>query len=94
MDFGEALKALKAGERVERYGWNGRGMWLVLVPGSSIPVEAERPLGKAAPELVGQTVQYQAHIDMKTAQGTIVPWLASQTDVLADDWDTVTAAGV
>jgi hypothetical protein len=86
MDFGAALSALRDGERVAREGWNGRGMWLILVPGSNITVSADRPLGAAAPELVGETVEYQPHIDMRTAQGSIVPWLASQTDLLAEDW--------
>lgn len=84
--FGGALAALKEGHRVTRHGWNGPGQWLVLVPASVIRVEASRPLGKAAPELVGHEVRYGAHIDIKTVQGAIVPWLASQTDVLAEDW--------
>lgn len=89
MDFGAALGLLKNGARVTRPGWNGRGMWLVLVPASDIIVSAGRPLGDAAPELIGNKVRYQAHIDMRTAQGTIVPWLASQSDLLADDWQEV-----
>lgn len=86
MEFGAALAALKDGKRVTRAGWNGPGQWLVLVPGSTITVEIGRPLGNAAPELVGQQVSYLPHVDMKTAQGSIVPWLASQSDLLADDW--------
>lgn len=86
MNFGEALDALKQGHQLTRSGWNGSDMWLFLVPGSTITVESGRPLGKAAPELVGRAVEYQPHIDMKTAQGTIVPWLASQSDLLAEDW--------
>ena len=39
---------------------------------------------------VGTEVEYHAHIDMKTAQGYVVPWLASQTDVLAEDWVEIT----
>lgn len=89
MNFGEALIALKAGRRVTRTGWNGHDMWLLLVPGSTITIEAGRPLGHAAPELVGTTVQYLPHIDMRTAQGAIVPWLASQSDLLAEDWTLV-----
>lgn len=72
-----------------RNGWNGKGMWLVLVPGSTITVAAGRPLGVAAPELVDQAVEYRPHIDMKTADDEIVPWVASQTDALAEDWVTV-----
>lgn len=86
MDFQQALSCLKGGRRVARQGWNGKGMFLVLVPGSEFPVTADRPFGQAAPELIGQTVKYQPHIDMFTAQGTFVPWLASQSDLLAEDW--------
>lgn len=84
MDFGEALKALKAGKKVQREGWNGKGMWLYLVPGSTFEVSEGRPLAAHIP--VGTQVEYHAHIDMKTAQGYHVPWLASQADILADDW--------
>lgn len=87
MNFGQALEALKQGKRVSRSGWNGKGMWLVLIPGSTFKVEEGRPLAKHIS--IGTEVNYHAHIDMKTAQNTIVPWLASQTDVLAEDWDII-----
>jgi hypothetical protein len=83
MNFGDALAALKEGERVARHGWNGKGMFLFLVPGSQFQVNRPPLLG-IYPE--GTTINYHAHIDMKTAQDTVVPWLASQTDVLAEDW--------
>lgn len=83
MNFGQELEALKSGQRVAREGWNGKGMFLFLVPGSTFKVNRPPLLG-IYPE--GTEVQYHAHIDMKTAHGTIVPWLASQTDVLAEDW--------
>ena len=38
----------------------------------------------------GTTIEYRPHIDMKTADGTVVPWVASQSDILADDWYFVT----
>ena len=82
-NFGEALEALKAGQKVAREGWNGKGMFLFLVPGSQFQVNRPPLLG-IYPE--GTTINYHAHIDMKTAQDTVVPWLASQTDVLANDW--------
>jgi hypothetical protein len=84
MDFGQALNLLKAGKAVARVGWNGKGMFLLLIPGSTFQVAEGRPMAKHFP--VGQEVQYHAHIDMKTAHGTVVPWLASQTDMLAEDW--------
>lgn len=83
MDFGTALKLLKEGLKVAREGWNGKGMFLFLVPGSTFKVNRPPLLGIYNE---GAEVQYHAHIDMKTAQGYIVPWLASQTDVLAEDW--------
>lgn len=82
-DFGQALKELKGGNKVARAGWNGKGMFLFLVPGSQFQVNRPPLLG-IYPE--GTTINYHAHIDMKTAQDTVVPWLASQTDVLAEDW--------
>lgn len=86
MNFSEALTAIKTGHRVARSGWNGKGMFLFLVPGSVFKVNRE-PLLSILGE--GTEVQYHGHIDMKTAQGYIVPWLASQTDLLADDWEIV-----
>jgi hypothetical protein len=85
-DFGKAIELLKSGGRVARQGWNGKGMFLFLVPGSTFKVNRPPLLGIYAE---GTEVQYHAHIDMKTAQGYVVPWLASQADMLAEDWVTV-----
>lgn len=68
MDFGDAIRALKAGKRVARAGWNGKGMWL----------EGQFPDAHSK-----MTLPY---IYMKTADGNLVPWLASQTDMLSEDW--------
>lgn len=85
MSFGLAVEALKRGERVARAGWNGKGMWLVLDPGSTVsevrPGSAYHKAGITGPFTINP------HIDMKTATGEMQPgWLASQTDMLADDW--------
>lgn len=90
MDFGQALAQLKEGKRVARDGWNGKGMFIFLVPGSTFQV-SRPPLLGIYPE--GTTINYQPHIDMRAAQGTIVPWLASQSDVLASDWGVVVEPG-
>ena len=89
MDFGTALAHLKNGRRVSRDGWNGHGMFVFLVPGSVITVHGDRPLGKAMPDLIGHEVAYRPHLDMKTVDGQVVPWAASQSDLLAEDWVTV-----
>lgn len=86
MNFGDAIAALKAGKRVRRSGWNDKGMFLFLVAGSQFKVNRE-PLLSILGE--GAVVDYHAHIDMKTAQGYVVPWLASQADMLDEDWEIV-----
>ena len=85
-NFEWALTQLKQGARVQRRGWNGKGMFLFLVPGSTFEVNRPPLLGIYPP---GTVVNYHAHIDMKTADGTVVPWLCSQTDMLANDWGLV-----
>lgn len=86
MNFGYALDRLKMGGKVARAGWNGKGMFLFLVPGSTFEVSRPPLLGIYE---AGTRINYHAHIDMKTADGFVVPWLASQTDMLAEDWSTV-----
>jgi hypothetical protein len=93
MDFGLALEALKAGKRVAREGWNGKGMWLSLTPGfkrvraASIWSENNRAYAESLPD---QVVEVLPSITMKTATGELLMgWLASQTDMLAEDWTLV-----
>ena len=86
MNFEQALTQVKSGQKVARAGWNGKGMFIFLVPGSVFQVNRPPLLG-IYPE--GTEIRYHAHIDMKTADGMVVPWLASQTDILADDWETI-----
>lgn len=91
LNFGQALEALKAGKKVAREGWNGKGMWLALTPGSRIPREYEKEghalshLAQENPNLSAYTLN--PHIDMRAADGSmVIGWLASQTDMLAEDW--------
>lgn len=86
VSFSEALENIKLGRNARRAGWNGKGMFIFLVPGSTFKVNRP-PLNEIYEE--GTEVTYHAHIDMKTADGTIVPWLASQTDLLANDWEVI-----
>lgn len=83
MNFGQALELIKHGYKVKRYGWNGKDMFVFLVPGSTFTV-SRPPLLGIYPE--GTVINYHAHIDMKTASGEVVPWVASQSDLLSDDW--------
>ena len=83
LSFSVALELLKQGKRVTREGWNGKGMSIFLVDGSAFHVN-RKPLLGIYP--AGATIFYRGHIDMKTVDGSIVPWVASQTDLLACDW--------
>lgn len=85
MTFGDALLLLKQGEKVARSGWNGKGMFLYLVPAAAYPA-ARNTKGTMLGVFPDDLVPYQAYIAMKTAQDTVVPWLCSQTDALAEDW--------
>ncbi len=82
MNFGQAIEALKQGKKVARAGWNGKGMFLLYVPSSKWGIIAEIGLGVPKENL-------SPWIGMKTADGKFVPWLASQTDMLSEDWTTI-----
>ena len=92
MDFGDAIRALKQGRRVARAGWNGKGMWLALSPGH-VNLSAEKfwaGPNRDYAEAQGGTAHVLPCITMKTATGEILMgWLASQTDMLAEDWGLV-----
>ena len=89
MNFGNAILALKVGNKVAREGWNGRGMWLIYVPGTPAAQLREGTPYRVATGL--EECEILPHIDMWTvnAQGrrAMLPgWVASQTDMLAEDW--------
>lgn len=88
MNIGEVVEGLKSGKRYARSGWNGEEMFVFLVNGSNFEVNREPLLS-----ILGQGtwVDYQPHVDMRTADGSIVPWLCSQSDLLATDWECVSA---
>lgn len=76
MNFSTALDALKQGAKVQRQNWNGKGMWLTIIQ-----------KGNAGYALIdNQEWVVESYIAMKTADDKLVPWLASQTDILAEDW--------
>ena len=83
LNFGDAIKALKEGKKVARQGWNGKGMFLYYVWADRYPAKTEA--AKSIADHDG-TVPYGAYIAMKTVDGTVIPWLASQTDMLSEDW--------
>lgn len=97
--FGQALESLKRGHLVARKGWNGKGMFIFMRPEDSLPTNMIVNQVKSLPESFKRWVannhgdsetdriKFTAYLCMKAADGTIVNgWLASQTDMLANDW--------
>jgi hypothetical protein len=69
MDFSDALRACKSGEKIQRSGWNGKNMWVKI----QVPDENSK--------------MNLPYFYMRTVSGALVPWLASQSDLLTDDWN-------
>lgn len=81
MNFGLALEACKMGKRIARKGWNGKGMYVFLADEVAFHTAAD------ISEFEDTGVPVLDCLCMRTADRSICPgWLASQTDMLADDW--------
>ena len=91
MPFGYAIASLKAGQRVSRQGWNGDDMFVFLTPGTCDQLHHSGPIDAIPLSLFrkreGEGATQLPSLSMKTASGSIVTgWLASLTDMLAEDW--------
>lgn len=93
LSFGHAIEAMKDGKKVAREGWNGKGMYIILVPGTpDVEPREGSPYFKALG--AGVKTEILPHIDMWTVNSAgrrafLPGWLASQTDMLANDWQVI-----
>lgn len=91
--FGDAIEALKVGKRVTRAGWNGRGMYLWLMPEAIVKAEwCREPHLKRLAEENGGEISCLGSIRMFTVNAAgrraiLTGWLASQSDMLSEDWE-------
>lgn len=87
VNFGIALASVKAGAKISRAGWNGKGMFLVFQKAypDGIPINKNTAEATGIPE--GTVCRFLPYLMMRTADGSFVPWLASQTAILAEDWE-------
>ena len=91
MTFGMAIEAMKLGKKVARAGWNGKGMYVWIMPGSTVKdcKTITDPHLKAIDEAEGE-IRFLGSVRMRTATGDVLTgWLASQTDMMSDDWQIV-----
>ena len=86
LTFGDAIHFLKQGKKMARAGWNGKGMFLFLVPGSTFKVNRPPLLGIYSE---GTDINYRPHIDLKGVDGSISTWNPTCNDTLAEDWQVV-----
>ena len=96
MNFGQAIEALKDGKKVARKGWNGKGMWIVLMPSLYLPSYTTQDTFKKVNDRTAKHIgedtplDSQPYISMWTATRQWQPgWLASQADMLSEDWEIV-----
>lgn len=89
LNFGEAIQALKDGKKVAREGWNGKGMWIALMP--ALYLDKDIINGRTKKHIgEGVDLDSQPYLVMWTAAAKWQPgWLASQADILAEDWTIV-----
>ena len=93
MDFGKAIEALKQGKKVTRKGWNGRGMFLYLKPSTMVKsewchdLELKKLVDANGGELLALgTICMYTH-DSTGRNAILTGWLASQSDMLLEDWE-------
>ena len=94
MTFGEAIEALKGGAKVKRKGWNGENMFIVYMPALYLPpyntADTARKVNDRTAKWIGEDkpLDCQPYIAMYNAQEQWIPgWLASQSDMLSEDWE-------
>lgn len=96
LNFSTALEHAKAGQRIRRSGWNGKDQWVCVMSGLKLPPHNSTEPG---PKVNARTAQFigvdrpldsQPYFVLKNQQGQWQPgWLASQADLLAEDWEVV-----
>ena len=86
MNFGLAIETAKKGKKIARAGWNGKGMWVIYRTGypDGIPCNKNTADAVGIPE--GTLFKVRPYLQMKCVDDSFQMWLASQSDILADDW--------
>ena len=89
MNFGNAIEAAKQGKKITRRGWNGKGMWVIYRSGYPNGILCNKNTADAVGIPEGTLFKVRPYLQMKCADDTFQMWLASQSDILAEDWEIV-----
>ena len=89
MNFGKAIEALKEGKRVARAGWNGKGMAVAYQPGYPDGIPCNKNTAETWGVQEGSLFKCRPYLQLRCVDGTYQMWTASQTDILAEDWQIV-----
>lgn len=86
MDFGEALKYCKAGKKITRTGWNGKGMFVIYQKGYPDGVPCNEQTAEAYGIDEGDIIKVNPYLQLKCVDGSYSMWVPSINDILAEDW--------
>ena len=89
MTFGLAIEVAKRGHKITRRGWNGKGMWVVYRTGYPEGIPCNKNTAEAVGIPEGTLLKVRPYLQMRCADGSFQMWLASQSDILEEDWEIV-----
>jgi len=89
MNFGKAIELMKQGKKITREGWNGKGMFVVYQKGYPNGIPCNKQTAEAFGYEEGTNFIVRPYMQMRCADATHQMWLASQSDILAEDWEVV-----
>lgn len=89
MKFGEAIEKCKEGAKIQREGWNGKGMFVVYQKGYPDGIPCNKNTAEAFGMKEGDLFKCRPYLQMRCADGTHQMWVASQSDILEEDWRVV-----
>ena len=92
LTFGQALEAAKIGLKISRVGWNGSGMYAIIMPGYPDGIKVNEATRKAHNLPENSTLRYRPYFQLYTAQKDVAMWAPSGSDVLAEDWQIILKA--
>ena len=89
MNFGQALEAVKSGEKIFRSNWNGKSQFVVYQKGYPEGIPCNKQTAEAWGLKEGDLFKVRPYLQMRTAQGDHAMWVPSISDILSDDWEMI-----